>query len=125
MIVLGAGGQFIHIHRPSTPCQSGCGETGNVAHGTLQGLIRIRTGDRFFKTVIVRRMSATVNDTPTPETSCPPPCVQPYYTLDASGPFRAGSPTVDIRHHLPEPPPGAFDPRNWPCTTQQPVPASA
>lgn len=97
IVPLGAGGQFdfTFTGRPHH-VSLGCGETENVAHGTLQGLIRIRTGDRFFKTVIVRRMSATVNDTPTPETSCPPPCVQPYYTLDASGPFRAGSPTVDM-----------------------------
>ena len=78
----------------------GCGETQNLARGTLQGVIRIRTGERIFKTVTIRRMSATVMDTPTG--GCPPPCPQgAHYSLDASRPFRARAPGLSVYSSTP------------------------
>jgi hypothetical protein len=75
-----------------------CGQTRDVAQGTLRGLIRFNTRERFFKTVTVRRMSATLMDTPTPATAMchPPPCAQPDYSMSANGPFRTGIPTFGV-----------------------------
>ena len=74
-----------------------CGQTQTVAQGTLQGKILIRTGERFFKTVTVRRMNATVMDTPTPATAvCPQVCAQPDYAVSADGPFRTGAASLGL-----------------------------
>jgi hypothetical protein len=69
-----------------------CGATEDAATGTLRGLIRIRTGERFFKTVTIRRMKATVQDTATRQTRCHhETCPQPESTLAAGYPFGSGS----------------------------------
>ncbi len=69
-----------------------CSGKHNVVKGALNGTIRIRIGDSFFKTVTVKHMTGVASDTPSPPAHCPlPPCPPSSYSLDGTG---ASSPTV-------------------------------
>jgi virginiamycin B lyase len=90
---LGPDGQvnFTFTGRPH-PVKLSCGQTANMATGILHGTIRIRTGERFFKTVIIRRVRATVLDTPRPTTpACHRSCEVPFAGLSAFSPFGSGT----------------------------------
>jgi virginiamycin B lyase len=89
-VPLGAYGKFDFTFKGRPHRKNlGCGSTYNLIRGTLKGTLRIDTGDNFFKTVTVTRMTGTAQDTATPPTTgCrpPPPCLSPRYTLDRFGP---------------------------------------
>src|SRR5690348_2815949 len=59
---LGARG-LISFHFSARPRRvgSGCGVHAR-GEGTLRGTIRIKVGDRYFKTIVIRRLKATVED---------------------------------------------------------------
>jgi hypothetical protein len=74
-----------------------CGVTQHVVTGTFKGTVRIRVDDKFFKTVIVKRMSGTARDTqtrPARRCSAPPRCPPTSYTINAAGTYRATSPHI-------------------------------
>ena len=74
-----------HPQRKTLPCP---GAKDNVVMGTLRGTIRIKTGESFFGTVTVSRMSGIASDTPFPPAiHCPlPRCPSAGYAFDGMGP---------------------------------------
>jgi len=69
----------------------GCNAKHDVIYGTLTGTIRLESGDRFFKTITITRMTGWAADTYTTGV-CLAPCPSPYYSVDGAGPYSQASP---------------------------------
>jgi hypothetical protein len=94
----GADGEFNFTfsgppHLRSLKQLFGCNFKHNAIYGTLTGTIRIKVGDRFFKTITVTRLTGWAVDTYTTNV-CLAACPSPYYIVDGSGPFSLTKPVA-------------------------------
>jgi hypothetical protein len=74
---------------------STCPTKHNLVDGTLKGTITIKVGDRFFKTITIRRMTGTALDNAT-GAGCPAPCPRRYDFVQGTLPYNASRPNVSF-----------------------------
>lgn len=106
---LGVGGadgelNFTFIGTRQRPTAFPCGATHNEVEGTLDGTIRIRVRDHFFKTVTVHHMTGTAIGTYDSHV-CLAACPRPYYFVQVTGSYSPTRPSVDLEART-QPPKG-------------------
>jgi hypothetical protein len=74
---------------------STCPTKHRLIDGTLKGTITIKVGDRFFKTITIRRMTGTVLDNAT-GAGCPAPCPRRYDFVGGTPPYDVSRPNVSF-----------------------------